>query len=168
MKKGLFVLMVCFFLSASWTLVLGAEMAKEGESDYKSAMSWTYKSIPMEKERFEWQFEVFGVVVEAKDDSPLYNATFYALGENHAYKGAYEERGFIRFTRPDGDLIFATYEAQGKMQGERKIKITFVGGSGKCAGITGGGEWIGVGQLRPPKEGVGMSISAGKFNWKIP
>jgi hypothetical protein len=168
MKKALVVLMVSFFLSASWSLVLGAEMAKEGDSNYKSAMSWAYKGLAMEKERFEWQFEVFGVVVEAKDDSPLYNATFYALGELHGIKGAYGERGFIRFTRPDGDLIFATYEAQGKMQGERKIMITFVGGSGKCAGIMGAGEWNGVSGLRPPKEGVGMSVSIGKFNWKIP
>ncbi len=168
MKKGFVVLMVCFFLSASWTVVLAAEMAKEGESDYKGVMSWTYRSLPMEKERVEWQFEVFGAVAEAKDDSPLYNATFYALGELHSIKGAYEERGFVRYTRPDGEQIFATYEAKGMFRGERKIKANFVGGTGKCAGITGGGEWSGVSGLRPPKEGVGMSISIGKYHWKIP
>jgi hypothetical protein len=168
MKKALVVLVISFFLSASWGLALAAEMPKEGESNYKSGMSWTFKGLQMEKERSEWQFEVFGVVVEAKENSPLYNATFYALGENHVYKGAYEERGFIRFTRPDGDQIFATYEAKGTMTGERKIKSTLVGGTGKCAGITGTGEFSGVSGLRPPKEGVGMSVSIGKFNWKIP
>src|SRR3990172_8283604 len=113
MKKALVILVLSFFLSGTWSLVLGAEMAKEGESDYKAAMSFTYKTLPMEKERVEWQFEVFGVVVEAKDNSPLHNATFYALGELHAFKGAYEERGFVRYTRPDGDQIFSTYEAKG-------------------------------------------------------
>lgn len=168
MKKVFVALVVPLLLSAFLSPVLAAEMAKEGDSNYKSAMSWAFKGLPMEKERSEWQFEVFGVVVEAKDSSPLYNATFYALGENHVYKGAYEERGFIRFTRPDGDQIFATYEAKGTMTGERKIKITFVGGTGKCVGITGAGEWSGVSGLRPPKDGVGMSVSIGKFNWKIP
>jgi hypothetical protein len=168
MKKALVVLFVSFFLSASWSLVFGAEIAKEGESNYKGAMSATFKALPMEKERVEWQFEVFGVVVEAKEDSPLYNATFYALGELHALKGAYEERGFVRYTRPDGDQVFSTYEAKGALGGERKLKLTFVGGTGKCVGIAGGGELSGVHGLRPPKEGVGMSISIGTYNWKIP
>jgi hypothetical protein len=168
MKKVFIALALSLFVSASWNVVFGDEMAKEGESHYKAAMSATFKTLPMEKERVEWQFEVFGVVTEAKNDSPLYNATFYALGELHGFKGAYEERGFVRYTRPDGDQIFSTYEAKGKMGGERKLKITFVGGTGKCVGITGSGEWTGVSGLRPPKEGVGMSVSVGKYSWKIP
>jgi hypothetical protein len=92
MKKALIVLIVFFFLLASWSLVFGAEMAKEGESNYKAAAIATSKSLPMEKERVELQFEVIGVMVDAKDDSPLYNATMYGLGELHGFKGAYEER----------------------------------------------------------------------------
>jgi hypothetical protein len=168
MKKGLVVVIVSFFLLTSWSLVLGAEMAKEGESAYKVAMSVTYQTLPMEKERVEMQYEVFAVTVETKENSPLYKSTSYALGEVHTYKGAYEERGFIRFTRPDGDQIFATFEAKGNVGGERKVKSTFVGGTGKCAGITGGMESIGVGGLRPPKEGVIMALSDGKYSWKIP
>lgn len=167
MKKALIVFMVSFFILASWSPAFGAEMAKEGESPYKAAAIATSKALPMEKERVEVQFEVIGVMVEAKDDSPLYNATMYGLGELHGFKGAYEERGFVRFTRPDGDQIFSTYEAKGKMGGERKVKITFVGGTGKCVGITGSAELTGV-RLRPPKEEVVTSISVGKFGWKIP
>jgi hypothetical protein len=167
MKKAFVALVVSLFVSASWSLVFAAEMAKEGESNYKGAASATFKALPMEKERVELQFEVIGVMVEAKDDSPLYNATMYGLGELHGFKGAYEERGFVRYTRPDGDQIFSTYEAKGKMGGERKVKITFVGGTGKCVGITGSAELTGV-SLRPPKEGVTTSVSVGKFNWKIP
>jgi hypothetical protein len=168
MKKALVVLMVSIFLIASWSLLFGAEIAKEGESDIKSVMSGTFKTLPMEKERVEMQMEVFGVVVEAKENSPLYNATAYVLGESHTLKGSYEERGFIRFTRPDGDQVFATYEAKGIVGGERKVKTTFVGGTGKCSGITGGTETSSVAALRPPKDGVGMSITAGKYSWRIP
>jgi hypothetical protein len=53
------------------------------------------------------------------------------------------------------------------MGGERKVKMTFVGGTGKCVGITGSAELTGV-SLRPPKEGVVTSVSVGKFGWKIP
>jgi len=169
MKKAFVVLMVSFFLSASWSLLLGAEMAKEGESNIKSAMSVTFKTLPMEKERVEAQIETFGVTVEAKEDCPLFSSTFYVLGESHAYKGVYEERGFVRYTRPDGDQIFLTYEAKGNMQGERKTKLTVVGGTGKCAGITGEMDASpALKGLRPPKEGVGMGVAVGKFSWKIP
>jgi hypothetical protein len=168
MKKVSVVVIISFFLIASWTVVLAAEMAKEGESIIKSASSITHKSITMEKERAEYQWEIHGVVAEANENSPLYNATFYSLGHFHVFKGAYEDRGFTRYTRPDGDHIFATYESKGKVGGERKIKITFVGGTGKCAGITGEGESIWIRGLRPPTKGTSMSLYVGKFKWKIP
>jgi hypothetical protein len=169
MRKALIVLMVSLFLSASWSLVFGAEMAKEGESNIKSAMSFTFKTLPMEKERVEMQMETFGVTVEAKEDCPLFGTTIYVLGESHTYKGVYEQRGFARYTRPDGDQIFFTFEAKGNVQGERKTKLTVVGGTGKCAGITGEMEATpALKGLLPPKEGVGMMVSVGKFNWKMP
>lgn len=168
MKKLWTIFIVMLLLTTSWSYVSGAELAKQGEGTYKAGMSWTAKAIPMEKERVEMQFDVTGVVLEAPENSPLYNATFWALSELHAVKGDYEERGFVRYTRPDGDLVFMKYEAKGKLGGERKIKASFVGGTGKCAGMAGTGDFSGVGGLKPPKEGSGMSATVGKFNWKIP
>lgn len=48
-----------------------------------------------------------------------------------------EQRGSVRYTRPDGDEVFLTYEAKGKVGSGRKSKATFVGGTGKRAGMTG-------------------------------
>lgn len=168
MKKISVVVIVSFFLLASWTVVLAAEVAKEGQSNFKSASSITHKSIKMDKERAEYQWEIHGVVAEANENSPLYNATYYTLGQFHVFKGAYEDRGFTRYTRPDGDHIFATYESKGEVGGKRTVKITFVGGTGKCAGITGEGESTYVRGLRPPTEGTAMGLYVGNFNWKIP
>jgi hypothetical protein len=168
MRRIIVASLLTFALFGTFGLVANAEMEKEGEGICKTAMSWTMKTIPMGKERLHANFEVTGVVVEAPADSPLFNATFYALGSVHAIKGAYEESGFIRWTRPDGDQIFATYNVAGKMGGERKITQTFVGGTGKCAGITGGGEAIGIRGLRPATKEIRMAVSVGKFHWKIP
>lgn len=170
-KKGLYLSKVFVLFMALEVLFFGrawAETAKEGESNYKAAMSWTFRTIPMEGMQLEMQFDVYGVVVDAAENSPLYNATFYALGQLHAVNGTYTEAGFLRYTRPDGDKVFATYEAKGRLGGKREIKYTFVGGSGKCEGISGGGDFSGVPGLKSPNEGVGMSITVGKFNWKIP
>lgn len=160
------IILICLIIPLRF--VDGADLVKQGEGNYKAGMSWTAKAIPMEKERVEMQFDVTGVVLEAPENSPLYNATFWALSELHAVKGDYEERGFVRYTRPDGDLVFMTYEAKGKLGGERKIDAYFVGGTGRCAGMSGKGEFTGVGGLKPPKEGSGMSATVGKFTWKIP
>jgi len=168
MKNLWIALIISLFLFTSMNNVIGAELAKQGEGTYKAGMSWTFKAIPMEKERLEMQFDVTGVVLEAPENSPLYNATFWVLGQLHAVNGEYEERGFVRYTRPDGDHVFSTYEAKGKLRGERKIRAIFVGGTGKCAGITGEGDFRGLVGLKPPKEDSGMSVSIGKFFWKIP
>jgi hypothetical protein len=61
-----------------------------------------------------------------------------------------------------------TYDAKGKIGGERQINGTFVGGSGKCAGMTGTSESTGITGIKPPKEGMTAGSSSGKFNWKIP
>lgn len=168
MKRLSVLLTTSAWLFVSLNIATGAEFDKQGGGNYRAGQSATFKSIPMEKERLEIQFEVTGIVVEAPERSPLYNATLFALGEMHAVKGEYSERGFARYTRPDGDAIFMTYEAKGKLGGERRVIGTFVGGTGKCAGITGGAEFSGIHGLKSPKEGTLVSMSVGNFNWSIP
>jgi hypothetical protein len=169
MRRTIVASILTFALLGTFGLVANAQMEKEGEGVFKNAVSYTVKAIPMGKERVHASFEVTGVVVEAPADSPLYNATSYGLGSFHAIKGAYEESGFVRFTRPDGDQIFAIYNATGNMvSGERKVTSTFVGGTGKCTGITGGSEMTGVRGLRPATKEIRMGITVGKYHWKIP
>jgi hypothetical protein len=168
MKKILIALVVIFALVIAYVPGATAEMAKEGEGNYTSGMSSAYKMLSTGRERIEMQFDVNGVVTEAPENSPLYNTTFCALGALHAVKGTYKETGFVRYTRPNGDQIFATYEANGNLAGERTLKTTFVRGTGKCAGITGGGEFSGIPGLKNTQKGIIMGISVGKFHWKIP
>lgn len=90
-KRAVVVLMMSFILSASWSLVVGAEMYKQGEGTLKTAQSETYKALRMEKERLEFQLGVTGFVVEAPENSPTCNATNYALEESHIIQAADEE-----------------------------------------------------------------------------
>ena len=106
MKKHHIVFIALSILLATWSFGSAADLAKEGQADYTASLTTTHKMIPMEKERLELQGEAFGVVIEAPEYSLLYHATIYALGELHSIKGAYEESGFVRYTRPDGDMVF--------------------------------------------------------------
>lgn len=167
-EKSWIVIIALFFLFATWSLVAGAELAKQGEGAFKMAHTGTYKLLPMGNERSEAIFEAAGIVVEAPENSPLYKASYLVFGSSHRFKDDFEERGSVRYTRPDGDEVFMTYEAKGKVGIERKSKATFVGGTGKCAGITGTTEATGIMGIKPPKEGMNAGFTAGKFNWKIP
>jgi hypothetical protein len=168
MKKSWTLFIALFFLLAPFSFVAGAELAKQGEGTFWMAHTGTYKLLPLGNERSEAIFEAAGLVVEAPENSPLFKATYLVFGSSHRIKDDYEERGSVRYTRPDGDEVFLIYEAKGKIGVERKSKATFVGGTGKCAGITGASESTGIMGLKPPKEGMSAGSSSGKFTWKIP
>jgi hypothetical protein len=168
MKRSWIVSIAVFCLIVPWSYVLGAELAKQGEGTFKMAHTGTYKLLPMGNDRSEAIFEASGLVVEAPENSPLYKASYLVFGSSHRVKDDYQERGSVRYIRPDGDEVFLTYEAVGKVGVERKSKATFVGGTGKCAGITGTSEATSIMGIKPPREGMSAGSSSGKFNWKIP
>ena len=149
--------------------VVGAEMAKEGSGDYRSGKSGTSAVLAMGKERLQMNFEETGVVVLAPENSPLHNASFRNMGSLHANKGKWKGSGFIEFTRPNGDKIYATFEGEGVLGGGRsKSVVTFVGGTGTCTGIEGTMELGNTPGIKPAKKGTWQGITVGKFNWKIP
>ena len=170
MNRIIVSFILALFLFVAFVPVSNADMAKEGSGNYKSAMSYTFKAISVEKERLYMTYDIIGMIPEVPADSPLFNATFHALGALEAIKGVYKDSGFIIYYRPNGDKVYTTWQATGTLGvADRKITITFVGGTGECAGIEGGGELTGVGGLyRKPTKNVRVSMSVGKFHWKIP
>ncbi len=168
MIKKLTILTLVIFIIIIFGNFADAEMAKEGSGEYRSAKISTFDVLPMEKERLQMNYEQTGVVVTAPENSPLYKATFRALGSLHAIKGKYKSPGFIVWTNPNGDKIYATFDSEGMLRGESKASCKLVGGTGNCAGIEGSIEITGEAGFKPSKKGTGYGISAGTFNWKIP
>ena len=108
-------------------------------------------------------------MVSAPENSPLYNASLRTLGSLHAIKGKWKGSGFIGWTRPNGDKVYATSEGKGVLGGgPSKSVVKFVGGTGTCTGIEGTMELGNTPGIKPAKKGVYNGISLGKFNWKIP
>ncbi len=161
-----FLLALLLLISAG--TVFGAEMAKEGSGDYRSGKAGTFEFLPMGKERGQMNFEEIGVVVDAPENSPLYNASFRFLGSSHIINGKWKANGFVVWTRPNGDQVYAVGEASGGGGGPSSSVLTFVGGTGTCAGIEGVLEIKGVPGIKSSKKGTWSGISIGKFNWKIP
>lgn len=82
-------------------------------------------------------------------------------------KGVLKESGLCTIARLDEDQIYMSYEANGKMGTSMKGTFKLDGGTGKCAGMTGSGEFTRTSLKGPAKE-ISASISKTKVSWKIP
>ena len=167
MKKAFITLTLTLFLLNTSGYVLSEEMAKEGSYTGKNYATGTSKALPMGEERIHVTYEGTGIYVSDIEEGFLNNASQYFLGALHAVKGAFEESGFMVLTVPDGDKVFATWKGSGNLGKDAKGTYTYVGGTGKYTGITGGGE-LTRSNLQPASKGVWAAITLFKGSWKLP
>jgi len=145
-----------------------AQIPKEGSSSYIIGYSGTYKTVAMGQERIQITYEVLGVIVSDASDCILQNASLRCIGSYHVIKGAYEDdSGFCVCTRPDGDQLFTSYKASGRLGAVGKGTVTYVGGTGKFVGIQGDGEFSRFG-ARPAAEGTLQGYNRVKDHYKLP
>jgi hypothetical protein len=145
-----------------------AQIPKGGSSSYIIGFSGTYKAVAMGQERVQMTYEVLGVIVSDASDCILQNASLRCVGSFHAIKGAYEDdSGFCVCTRPDGDQLFTSYKASGRLGAVGKGTVTYVGGTGKFTGIQGSGEFSRI-NVRPIAEGTLQGYNRVKDQYKLP
>lgn len=159
------------FIIAILLLIIGgtavAEMAKEGSGQGVTYFTSTSQVLAQGKENFVANYDARGVSGSKDDTSPFYKASGQCVGTFRGIKGQFKELGLCTYTRPNGDKIFMSYEASGKLGAPVKGISTIVGGTGECDGITGNGEFTRT-SIKGPAEGIGASISESTLSWKIP
>ena len=168
MKKAFITLVFTLFLLNTAGNVLSEEMAKEGPYKSKNYVTGTAKALPMGEERLQLTYEGSGIYMSDTEGGFLNNASVHVLGAVHAVKGTFEEdSGSMVLTVPDGDKAFVTYKGSGNLGKDAKGTYTYVGGTGKYTGITGGGEFT-RSHLQPASKGGWSAITLFKGNWKLP
>ncbi len=168
MRKGIMVLAVGLVSLPVFAADAPAPIPKEGSISYVNVFSGTVKAMPLGKDRAQLSYEVMGVSTSPTGAGLLHNASVRCMGGMHIVNGAWDdESGSCVYTRPDGDQVFGTYKAAGKMGASAKGTFTYVGGTGKMAGITGSGEFTRV-NVRPAAEGTSQSVSHHTGKYKLP
>jgi hypothetical protein len=169
MRKVMLVLAVGLVSSMAMAADTPPEpIPKEGSTSALNGYSATVKAMPLGKDRLQLTYEVMGVSISDTGVGILHNASVRCLGALHVVNGAFDdEAGSCIYTRPDGDQVFATYKMTGKVGVGAKGTFTYVGGTGKLAGITGGGELTRT-QVRPAAEGTSQSYTRSKGKYKLP
>jgi len=169
MKKIILGLLLSVALLVVFGLDAKAQSAKEGTYSATEYNSGTFKFLVMGEERLHMTYEAMGVVVNDAGEGFGHNCSVHFLGALHAVKGInVQENGFWVSTDPDGDKVFLTYKVtSGKVGVSSKGTFTFVGGTGKWTGITGGGEFT-WNAVHPAAEGTSQGITKSKGHWKLP
>lgn len=165
--KAFMKLMIVVTLSLITVSVIGAEMAKEGTGQGVTYFTGTSQVHAQGEENFVINYEARGVSDVDDETSPFYMTSSLCVGSSKAMKGAFKESGLCTMTRTDGDQIYMSYEADGKMGSPVKGTYTLLGGTGKCTGITGTGEFVRT-YLKGPAKGISASFAKSKGDWKIP
>lgn len=168
MKK----LILCLVLGTMPLATLEAEAAapipKEGTGKSHAVYSGTLKVLPLGKGEAQIQYEVAGITMSDTGEGLLHNASVRCMGGMHVVNGEFnDESGACVYTRPDGDQVFQVHKAAGKAGVAAKGTFTFVGGTGKLAGIQGGGEFV-RSNVRPAAEGMSQSFSQATMHYKLP
>jgi hypothetical protein len=167
MKKMILASVLAFALLLTIGLDAKAQPAKEGTYSATVIYSGTFKALQMGKERLHMTYELLGVHVSDTGEGLLHNASFRGLGMIHAVKGMSKSRGSVVFTRQDGDQAYFDYECTGKLGSPSQCSGTFVGGTGKLAGMEGGIEYTSY-SMRPAAEGTIQGVGKGEVHWKLP
>lgn len=168
MRKAILVLAVGLVSLPALAEDAPAPIPKEGSISYVNVFSSAVKALALGKERIQFSYESMGVSTSPTGKGLLHNASVRCMGGMHIFNRAWDdESGSCIYNRPDGDQVFVIYKASGTLGATVKGTFTYVGGTGKMAGITGSGEWTRV-NVRPAAEGTTQAITQHTGKYKLP
>jgi hypothetical protein len=111
--------------------------------------------------------EAFGVWMGDTEKEMCHGASFHPVFQWRIEKGYYSEIGGVVWTLLNGDKIYLKYITSAKPGETPKGTITILGGTGKCAGIEGSGEYT-MHQSVPAVEGIWQGSCKMKIHYKLP
>jgi hypothetical protein len=171
MKKVILTSVLSLVLLVAFGSIANAQLAKEGTfsiREYASSQEADVQVLAMGEERLHVIYGATGILVNDAGKGFLHNAGSHWLGQLHAVRGVKElETGFAVYTDADGDKVYLTFDWKGIAFKSSHGPGTFVGGTGKYTGITGGCQmtWHPTPQ---GKKGVYWGALTLKGHWKLP
>jgi hypothetical protein len=170
MKKVLTLLVIALFSLVTAGNVFGGEMAKEGEGSGSSYASGTWKLFQLDENVGAFiTWEQKGVMLSDDGKSPFNNMSSNCSGVTLWDKGVSKALGYCIGLAPDGDKVLFEVAEEGNKPGPglKKGKYRYINGTGKFAGIQGGGEYTYY-NLRPAADGTYQSVNKNKGHYKLP
>lgn len=171
MKKSIGILGLTLVLLLAFGLSVQAQPKEVTETGI-TTYNITSKVLPLGEGLLRMDYESIGLTVNDTGEGLFHNASLRVLGGMTIEKGIYQdEQGWGVFNLQSGDKVFFKYTIAGKLNpkgvGIAKGTVTFIGGTGKVAGIKGSFE-ITRHVTRSAVEGVGQAYVKGTFKYMLP
>jgi hypothetical protein len=170
MKKALILLVATLFLLAIASNVLCEEIAKEGTLSGKGFASGTYTVHQLEEQRATFlTWKQMGVNLSASGEGPFHNMSSKCAGVTLYDKGVGTTLGYCINVAPDGDKTLYQVKEENRKPGPgiKTGQWKYINGTGKFAGIEGGGEYKTYG-VRPAADGTYQTVSSSTGSYKLP
>ena len=169
MKKEFTIIIFMLFLLVTAGNVFSEEMAKEGTGGGRSFASGTWKGYPLEEGTLFTAWEQKGVGLSEDSKSPFHNMSQNCAGVQLWNKGIGTTFGYCIGLAPDGDKTLFEVKQENLKPGPglKKGTYKYIGGTGKFAGIEGGGEYTNYG-VRPAEDGSYQTVGTQKGSYKLP
>lgn len=167
MKKSI-ILGSLLVIALATVSLAQSPLPKEGSGAMTVAYTGTLKTLALGTDHVRIAYEVFGVATNDAGQGFFHNTSGRCIGGLDVVKGEFDnEAGACLWVDRDGDQVFLRYAGAGRAGVPAKLKFTYTGGTGKYAGLTGGGETTRT-PLRPTMEGTTYSHTKGTYTYKLP
>jgi hypothetical protein len=152
------------------TLAAGAQaqMPKQGDLSWNHYLSGTFKATKVGDDFLIVTSENHGPIVSDSGAGPFHELAGRCVGQVLYVKGVGRNQGHCMFVDRAGDQWVAEFSAPAQRLGATSTNGTarFVGGTGKFAGITGGGEYTYT-PMRPVADGTYQGTPRFKGSYRL-
>jgi hypothetical protein len=170
MKKVFMMLILTLFLLVTVGNVFCEEIAKEGTLSGRGFASGTFTVYPLAEEVGAFiTWEQKGVNLAVSGEGPFHNMSSNCAGVSLWDKGVGTILGYCINIAPDGDKTLYQVKEENRKPGPgiKQGKWKYINGTGKFAGIEGGGEYTTY-AVRPAADGTYQTVSTSKGSYKLP
>ena len=155
MIRFITIILIGFFLTVNCAYA---------DESYNMTSCWSgdFEMLSSSKELVIYSFDLKGVSRKNDESDAFHNWSFHLIGMSKIVSGKYSSSFFGKWMSPEGDMVFG----EGNRIGE-KGTWKFIGGTGKWAGITGGGTNENV-NIKPVMNGTTQGCSIAIGTYKLP
>jgi hypothetical protein len=150
-------------------VALAADLPNEGTFIGTFSSFGTYKATPIGTERLLVAFDENGLSLS---NGLLDHMTWHCWGTTDYMSGMGQSQGYCVGTDPDGDKLAVSFgpdEMHAPNQKSWSSPMTSTTGTGKFAGISGGGTYVNhANEFRPAVEGTFLNYATIQGSYKFP
>lgn len=119
---------------------LAEPLARSGTIRFHTGWKAAGEPVSVADKHFQGHGSVVGVTFNDLGGGPLHRGPAVCVFTYYATPDAASNKGYCTFGDADGDRIFSDFAGESSGNSHQG-KLEILGGTGKYAGIKGGGEW---------------------------